>query len=243
MFKPILIVPFYNHVQAFEKNLKNFQDTGLPVLIVDDGSEKEQSDRMRELCKKNNFQFIRLPLNKGKGQAVITGMKKALEQNYTHALQIDADGQHNFSDIPLFLTYAKKHPDRLINGCPVYGQDVPKSRLYGRKITNFWVCVETFSPPMDAMCGFRVYPLKRIENILSNIRFLRMGFDIEILVKTKWLGIDVLPLKTAVIYPKDGVSHFRAIKDNVLISCLHTYLCCLMPFVLIKKGVKKCKMF
>ena len=239
MIKSVIIVPCYNHADAFTKvadKLSKFQE---PVIVVDDGSSAVQSKKIKNICTAHKFFYLKNLKNGGKGAAMITGFKFAIAKGFTHALQIDADGQHDIRDIPLFFKIATSYPKTLIIGNPVYDASAPRSRLIGRKITNFWVMVETFNKNMpDTMCGFRVYPLKLIEPILKTIKFKRMGFDIEIIVKAFRSGVKIIPVPTKVIYPETGVSHFHAFRDNFYISLLHIYLCCLIPSWLIKRGRK-----
>jgi predicted LPLAT superfamily acyltransferase len=166
------------------------------------------------------------PYNRGKGAAVMTGLRRAYRDGFSHALQVDADGQHNLADIPAMVAKAQAKPDALISGKPEYDESVPKGRLYGRYITHFWVWVETLSFDIqDSMCGFRVYPLAATERLLCQQALTeRMDFDIEILVKLYWQGVEILFQPTKVIYPEGGVSHFQAVADNVRITKLHTKL-------------------
>lgn len=237
MIKPVIIVPCFNHGDAFApvaNKLSNFQ---IPVIVVDDGSTTPQSKKIKQICSKYKFYYIRNKKNGGKGAAMLTGFQFAIKNDFTHALQIDSDGQHDIQDIPLFLKIAKSYPNNLIIGNPVYDESAPRARLIGRKITAFWVMIETLNKNMpDTMCGFRVYPLKLIEPILKTIKFKRMGFDIEIIVKAYRCGIKPISVPTKVIYPENGISHFHTFRDNIYISLLHTYLCCLMPLWLIKGG-------
>ena len=237
--KPVIIVPCFNHADAFASVADKLQDFKTPVIVVDDGSEVKQSKKIKNICSKHKFFYVKNLKNGGKGAAMLTGFCFAIKNGFTHALQIDADGQHDIHDIPLFFKIANSYPQNLIIGNPVYDDSAPRSRLIGRKITNFWVMIETFNKNMpDTMCGFRVYPLKLIEPILKTIKFKRMGFDIEIVVKAFRKNIKITSVPTKVIYPESGVSHFHAFRDNFYISLLHTYLCCLIPLWLIKKGRK-----
>ena len=237
MIKPIIIIPCFNHADNFAPVADRLFKFNIPVVVVDDGSTQTQSKKLETICSKYNFFYLKNKKNGGKGAAMLTGFRFAIAQGFSHALQIDADGQHDVRDIPLFLKIATSHPDDLIIGNPVYDESAPKSRLIGRKITNFWVMVETFNKKMpDTMCGFRVYPLKFIVPILKTIKFKRMGFDIEIIVKAYRYGINIISLPTRVIYPKNGVSHFCGFRDNFYISLLHTYLCALIPLWLINGG-------
>ena len=240
MFHPVIIIPCFNHADAFVTVAKQIDEYKLPVIVVDDGSEKNQSKKLKQICTKHDYIYIKHEKNAGKGAAMVTGFHKAMELGFSNALQIDADGQHDINDIAKFLEIAKQNPNALIVGQPVYDCSAPKSRLIGRKITNFWVAVETLNLHMpDAMCGFRVYPVAETNRILSSLRFMRMGFDIEILVKMYRMGIKIITTETRVIYPQSGVSHFRVWHDNFYISLLHTYLFCGLPWWLLKKSLKK----
>lgn len=237
MIKPVIIVPCFNHADAFSSVADKLANFEKPVVVVDDGSNQQQSKKIKNICSKHKFIYLKNNKNGGKGAAMLTGFRFAIEQGFTHALQIDADGQHDIRDIPLFFKVAHNHLDDLIIGNPVYDESAPRARLIGRKITNFWVMVETFNKNMpDTMCGFRVYPLTHIASILKTIKFKRMGFDIEIVVKAYRDGINIISVPTKVIYPKSGISHFNGFHDNFYISLLHTYLCCLIPLWIIKGG-------
>lgn len=239
MFKPVLIVPFYNHADAFTQFSQKLARLKMPVILINDGSEESQTEQVKKICEECKFFYIEHPQNQGKGAAVKTGIQEAFNKGYTHALQIDSDGQHDINDVPKFLELAKKYPDKIINGAPLYDESAPKSRVIGRKITNFWVCIETGSRKIkDSMCGFRVYPIKKIYSILPQLKFNRMGFDPEILVKAYRLKTEIYNEPTKVVYPKGGVSHFHAFKDNFSLTCLHTYLCCWSLMHLFWKGKK-----
>lgn len=166
--------------------------------------------------------------NLGKGAAVLTALKEARRLGYSHALQVDADGQHDLNDIPRFLQLSAQEPAALISGLPQYGTDIPKGRLYGRKITDFWVMLETLSCELkDSMCGYRIYPVAATLELMEHYKIgLRMDFDIEILVRFYWQegtgSVRYLPTK--VIYPEDGSSNFKMFADNVSISLMHARL-------------------
>lgn len=156
----------------------------------------------------------------------MAGLRAAQALGYTHALQIDADGQHDASDIPRFLAAMHDTPDTLILGRPVYDDSVPKARLYGRYVTHVWVWIETLSLDIrDSMCGFRLYPLAPVCALIDAVRIgPRMDFDIEVLVRLHWRGLRVRTIPTRVIYSGDGVSHFHVWRDNARISAMHARL-------------------
>jgi predicted LPLAT superfamily acyltransferase len=197
----------------------------LAVFIVDDGSD-EATRLQLEPLRNAQVTLIRLAENQGKGAAVMRGLQVAAEAGFSHALQVDADGQHQIEDCPQMLAEARQHPQCLISGQPVYDDSIPKSRLYGRYITHFWVWVETLSFSIkDSMCGFRVYPLAPTLALATRHPIgQRMDFDTEIMVRLYWAGTPSRFIATRVTYPQDGVSHFDALHDNLRISWMHTRL-------------------
>lgn len=228
MFKPCLVVPFYNHEQAIERTIAALKPCGLPCWLVDDGSDARAWGVLTTIAVREAgwLQLLRLPSNQGKGVAVISGCRAAREAGYTHAVQVDADGQHDAGDIPRLLDLARAQPEALVTGVPIYDESVPKSRLYGRYITHFWVWVHTLSFRIrDSMCGFRVYPLQATLALWDSERVgRRMDFDTDVLVRLYWRGTPVLEQPTRVTYPLDGVSHFDLLRDNLRISRMHTRL-------------------
>lgn len=222
-----IVIPNYNHTHAIAGVLSELSELSLPIIMIDDGSDEDAKQLFASL--EQTYPFLTLLThseNQGKGGAVQTGLRYAFANRYSHAIQVDADGQHSLHDISKLIAASDKVPENVVSGCPIYDSSVPKHRYLSRYITHFWVWVETLSfDIVDSMCGFRVYPLQQTERLM-NKRTLgaRMDFDIEILVRLYWQGARVTFIPTQVIYPEDGVSHFRALHDNIGISWLHTRL-------------------
>lgn len=196
------------------------------IIVVDDGSTSTYAEIINQACLKYKTTLIKNATNSGKGGAVKAGIKKAHELGYTHAIQVDSDGQHDTSLLKKFIEKSKQFPDKLISGKPIFDDSIPKKRLYGRYFTHMWVWLETLSFKIeDTMCGFRSYPVQKTHHLISNERLgSYMDFDIEIMVKLFWSGMDVefIPLK--VLYPADGKSYFYLVKDNYRITKMHTFL-------------------
>ncbi len=226
--KPCVVIPVFNHAERLGPVLEALVAQSLPVVLVDDGSRADAAKEIDVLVAKcaPSVTLIRHAENQGKGGAVMTGLREAARLGFTHALQIDADGQHNAADVPRFLAEAEAHPEALISGRPVFDASVPKGRLIGRYATHLWVWINTLSFDIaDAMCGFRVYPLAATVALLDREALgRRMDFDIEVMVRLHWAGVEVRHLPTQVTYPQGGVSHFQPLKDNVRISLLHMRL-------------------
>ncbi len=226
-FRPCFLIPCYNHGKTIPAVVDSLMSYGYPMIIVDDGSENETKRILEEVTQNNaSITLITLTENQGKGGAVIAGIEKAYQQSYSHAIQIDADGQHDLEALPKLIAESQEHPTALISGQPIYDESVPKSRLYGRYVTHIWVWIETLSFVIkDSMCGFRSYPIGPTINVLERaVIGRRMDFDTEIMVRMYWNETDIRFINTRVIYPEDGISHFDALWDNVKISWMHTKL-------------------
>ena len=197
----------------------------LHCILVDDGSHAACAAVLDTVARSTpEVTLVRRAANGGKGAAMQDGFRRAADLGYTHALQVDADGQHDLRDAQKMLQVAQSEPDGLVNGQPIYGDDAPRSRLYGRWLTTFWVRVNTLSCDIpDAMCGFRVYPLRHVLPVLMGTGD-HMEFDIAILVRMHWAGVAMFWVPTRVSYPDTGISHFRGWADNLLISRMHARL-------------------
>lgn len=224
-FAPCVLIPCYNHGAMLASVLARLAPFNLPVIVVDDGSDARTKQHIAALDAPQ-LRVLTLPHNQGKGAAVIAGLRAAAAAGFSHALQLDADGQHQVEDTPRMLAEAERYPHCLISGQPQYDASIPKSRLYGRYITHFWVWVETLSFSLkDSMCGFRVYPLAASLELCDRRAIgQRMDFDTEIMVRLYWQGTPSRFIRTRVTYPPSGVSHFDALHDNLRISWMHTRL-------------------
>lgn len=227
LFKPCIVIPVYHHEKALQQLLPKLQCYGLAIFLIDDGSRESCKSALQTLAAtSDNIHLHRLAENRGKGGAVKAGLQLALSFGYTHALQMDADGQHNSDDIGNFLADGQARPQHLICGYPDYDDSVPALRFYARYLTHVWVWINTLSLTIkDSMCGFRLYPLSSVMAIINTEPLGdRMDFDTAILVRWYWRNLPITQRATKVHYPTDGISHFLALKDNLLISKMHASL-------------------
>ena len=226
-----IVIPFYNHPDTIAQMLGELKSLALTCYLVNDGSDAGCEPALKELSHReaNWVRLISYKPNQGKGMAVMTGMQVALRDGFTHAVQIDADGQHRVADVQSLLSAAQQNSRAVITGYPLYDRSVPRGRLYGRYATHLWVWINTLSFQIrDSMCGLRIYPLAVTVDTYRNAgRAIvasigkRMTFDIEILVHLYWRGLLIVNVPVSVIYPSDGVSHFKLWRDNVQISVAH----------------------
>jgi predicted LPLAT superfamily acyltransferase len=221
------IVPTRNHYVALGTISDTLKAHGLSVFIVDDASDEPARLSIAALhAPEAGVEVLRLAENLGKGGALTVGLRRAFAHGFTHAVQVDADGQHDLGKVASLIEMALAQPGALVSGYPVFDTTVPRARLISRWLTHVWVWVETLSLQIrDSMCGFRVYPIAETLAVLdSETVGRRMDFDPEIMVRLFWRGVPVVQLPVTVNYPKDNVSNFRVFHDNVLITCMHTRL-------------------
>jgi len=227
-FSPCIVIPYFDHEGAIGALIARLRPHRLPCWIVDDGSHAVAAAAVDRLAAVEDgwLRVLRLPHNQGKGAAVHAGCAAAAAAGHSHAVQIDADGQHDAADVPRLLAAAAAEPAAVVTGVPRYDDSIPWIRYYGRYLTHALVWLHTLSFDLvDTMCGFRVYPLAPTLRLWAQEPVgQRMDFDTEILVRLYWSGLRVVNVPTHVTYPADGVSHFRYLQDNVRMVWLHLRL-------------------
>jgi predicted LPLAT superfamily acyltransferase len=225
------VIPSRNHYTALGQMISALRAQGVTAFIIDDASDEPARSVIADLhAPADGVEVIRLDQNQGKGGAVTSGLRHAFQRGFTHAVQVDADGQHDIEALPSLIEVAVRSPDALISGRPIFDPSVPRHRVVFRWLTHVWVWVETLSTSIsDSMCGFRVYPLKATVAVLNSEKVgRRMDFDPEIMVRMFWRGIPVVQVPVRVVYPEGNQSNFRMLHDNVLITRMHAKLVCTM---------------
>jgi glycosyltransferase involved in cell wall biosynthesis len=226
------IIPTYRHVERLPRIIRRLSERGLPVVIVDDGNAPEIAAQIAALADPAaGVEIERRAVNGGKGAAVKTGIRVAAARGWTHALQVDADGQHDLDAAPKLIELARTHPAAVICGVPLYDKSVPAARKFGRYLTHAMVWVETASREIsDSMCGFRIYPVAETMHVIGHeLIGDRMDFDTEILVQLNWRGLRTIESSIGVTYPENNVSNFRMLRDNVRMTLMHIRLAAQMP--------------
>jgi len=227
-FRACAIIPTYDNPLTIRAVVVEARKHLEHVLVIDDGSGEAGRRACEDIEREGLARVHHRPKNGGKGAAVKTGFLLARELGFTHALQVDADGQHDLTRIERFLSLARSRPETLLLGFPVYDKTLNRGRYAARLVTRFWNYIEVLGPRIgDSMCGFRVYPLAAA--IAAGARADRMAFDVEIPVRMVWNGIEVVNEPVRVRYlaaEEGGVSHYHALWDTLRISWTHTLLCC-----------------
>lgn len=225
-FRPCILVPTYDNPRTIRDVVLAVRAILPDVVVVDDASGEANRREVEKLGEEGLALVTRREKNGGKGAAVKTGFRFAREHGFTHALQVDADGQHALADVEKFLSIARENPSAVILGQPIFDETAPTHRKALRRVTIFWTRREVGDDRVgDPLCGFRVYPLDAA--LATNTIGDRMDFDPEIVVRLAWMGVPFVHVPTRVRYfsaEEGGVSHWRAFEDNWLIGKMHTRL-------------------
>ncbi|MGA9025525.1 MAG: glycosyltransferase family 2 protein [Steroidobacteraceae bacterium] len=226
----IVLIPSYNPGSKLLGTVRDALSQWNPVWVVVDGST-DGSDRTLTALAANEpgLHVIVNAENRGKGAAVLDGLRAALAQGYTHALTMDADGQHPAERIPEFMRASAAQPGAMVLGLPVFDGSAPNIRVQGRKISNWWANLFTLWAGIgDSLFGFRVYPIDALVEVMRGQPWMRhFDFDAEAAVRLCWQGVLPANLPAAVRYfrPEEGgVSHFNYVRDNILLTWMYVRL-------------------
>jgi len=226
----LVLIPSYNTGEKVVETVRDARSHWNPVWVVVDGSTDGTAEQLREMATRDaGLRVFTLPRNQGKGAAVLHGLREAVAQGYTHALAMDADGQHPAARIPEFMAASEHAPEALILGKPVFDASAPRVRVIGRRVSNGWANLETLWAGIgDSLFGFRVYPIRPLLAVMEVRRWMRrFDFDVEAVVRLVWRGLPPINLPASVRYfcPEEGgVSHFNYVRDNLLLSWMHARL-------------------
>jgi glycosyltransferase involved in cell wall biosynthesis len=223
----LVLIPSYNPGPKVSATVKSALQHWAPVWVVVDGSTDHSEHRLLEMAAADpNLKVFVLPKNRGKGAAVLFGLREAQRSGFTHALTMDSDGQHPADRIPAFMQASLGAPAAMVLGCPIFDASAPSLRVKGRKISNWWANLETlWSGIGDSLFGFRVYPIDSLISVMRRqIWMRRFDFDVEAVVRLSWRGVRPINLPAPVRYfsaQEGGVSHFKYWRDNVLLTWMH----------------------
>lgn len=224
-FHPVVIAPTFNNARTLAEVLRNTNEPGLPIIVVDDGSTDGTAEILAAWRNSVNHQLLTHPRNRGKAAALCTGFKHAAGMGYTHAVTLDTDGQLDPSEIPVLLHVAMQSPAAMVIGTrDVEAPDYPNASRVGRFWANLSVFMESGAKVADSQCGFRVYPL----NVIRNLRCTagRYGYETEILTRAAWAGVPIEQTKVGCRYdvPEGRVTHYRPWRDSLLATQMHICL-------------------
>jgi glycosyltransferase involved in cell wall biosynthesis len=232
----LVLIPSFNTGDKVLETVRDARRQWTPVWVVVDGSTDGSAERLQSLAGTDpGLEVFILRRNQGKGAAVLHGLRQADARGFTHVLTLDADGQHPTAMIPEFMRASIAKPDALVLGRPVFDASAPALRVKGRKISNWWSNLETLWTGIgDSLFGMRVYPIRALRSVMESQRWMRrFDFDVEAAVRLVWRGAAPVNIDAPVRYfsrDEGGVSHFRYVRDNALLTWMHARL--LLGFLL-----------
>ncbi len=229
-FTHLVLIPSYNPGDLVYATVREARKYWAPVWVVVDGSTDGTPAGLLKMAEGDpNLRIIVLERNQGKGAAVLRGVSAAVQAGYTHVLTMDSDGQHPAAKIPEFMAASLRDPQAMVLGRPVFDDSAPLVRVWGRKISNGWANVETLWQGIgDSLYGFRVYPARMLMEVMADSRWMRrFDFDPEVAVRLCWRGARPVNIAAPVKYlaaGDGGVSHFKYLRDNILLIGMHIRL-------------------
>jgi hypothetical protein len=228
----VVVIPSYNTGRLLGETVRDALAVWAPVWVVLDGSTDGSGAALDHLAASDpRLTVIDRGCNGGKGAAVLDALRRADEMGFTHVLVMDSDGQHPPACIRTLMAMSAARANAMVLGRPVFGADAPVERIYFRRLSNFWVDIETrWAGVGDSLFGFRVYPVRPLLEIMRRTGWMRrFDFDPEAAVRLCWAGIHPINVDVPVRYlsaEEGGVSHFRYGRDNLLLSWMHVRLMC-----------------
>ena len=248
----LVLIPSYNPGAKVYETVREARLHWSPVWVVVDGSTDGTAEGLLALAAQDtDLRVIVLPSNQGKGAAVLHGLEQAAQAGFSHVLTMDSDGQHPPECIAAFMAESAAQPGAMILGLPEFDSSAPTLRVQGRRISNWWANLETLWAGIgDSLFGFRVYPVEALRQIMHSQPWMRhFDFDPEAVVRLCWRGVKPVNLPAPVRYyrPEEGgVSHFRYLRDNALLTWMHTRLLVgfilRLPVLLAKRATERFKL-
>ena len=226
----LVLIPSYDTGAKVLETVAQARAAWTPVWVVCDGSRDGTPAQLQALAAQDpGLRVFVLPVNRGKGAALLHGLEEAERCGFTHALTMDSDGQHPAGLIGAFMQRSAARPEAMILGRPLFDASAPLVRVRGRRISNWWTNLETLGAGVaDSLYGFRVYPVAPLVAVMRAQRWMRrFDFDTEAVVRLAWRGVEPINVDAPVRYlsaAEGGVSHFRYLRDNALLTWMHLRL-------------------
>ncbi len=243
--KYAILIPSYNAGCKAIETVRAARASGEPVCVVVDGSNDGSAEQLVDFARTDpGVTVLTLARNSGKGAAILHGLRELVSRGFTHVLTMDSDGQHPAGMIPEFIAASRRRPDALVLGKPVFDHTAPRERVIGRKLCNWWVDFETLHAGIgDSLFGMRIYPARPLLDVMLAYRSMRrFDFDAESAVRLAWGGAGIVNIDAPVRYftaAEGGVTHFRYLRDNLLLASMHLRLLAgfvmRLPFLLVRR--------
>jgi glycosyltransferase involved in cell wall biosynthesis len=226
----VVLIPSYNTGARLFRTVATIRRQDRPVWVIIDGSTDGTGEELARIAANDPGLHVSvLPRNRGKGAAILHGLRLVHAHGFTHVVTVDADGQHSADHIDTLISLSREYPQAMVLGVPVFDASAPAIRVFGHVIANFWANLVTlWSGISDSLFGFRVYPVAPLLRAFEETRWMRsFDFDSEAAIRLCWQGIPAINVPTPVRYYRredGGVSHFNYLRDNILLVSMYTRL-------------------
>jgi glycosyltransferase involved in cell wall biosynthesis len=226
----VVIIPSYNTGPRLFDTVAAIRRQERPVWVIIDGSTDGTSEKLERMAAHDpDLCVCKLPRNQGKGAAILHGLRLAHAQGFTHAVTVDADGQHSADHIASLISLSGDYPEAMVLGVPQFDASAPVIRIVGHLIANFWANLATLWTGIgDSLFGFRVYPIAPLLQAFEKTRWMRrFDFDSEAAIRLAWQGVPPINVPTPVRYfhrRDGGVSHFNYLRDNAQLVLMYIRL-------------------
>ncbi len=234
--KLCVIIPTYNNAGTVRQVINDVLQYCSQIIVVNDGCTDQTGKILKTLPA--SITVVSYERNRGKGHALVTGFRKAQDMGFTHAITIDADGQHFADDIPHLIEALDHNEGAIIVGTRnLTEKNMPRQNTFANRFSNFWFRLQTGIDLQDTQSGYRLYTLSSLRGL--NLITSRYEAELELLVYAAWAGTQIVSVPVKVYYPpaEERVSHFRPVYDFARISILNTFLCIAAFFVCLKQWV------
>ena len=213
MDKICILIPAYNAQETLGSVLKKIEPLKIDTIVVDDGS----SDGTKRVASEIGVQLLRHPFNLGKGAALQTGFKYALQRGYEIIITLDADGQHDPSEIPSLLkVFQSVNPDILIASRAAAFGEMTFLRGFWNRLGVRAVARLCHRDITDSQSGFRLIRVEVIREVYLSTSGFEMELELLIKACKKGFGVLSVPIETQSV-DGTGSSHFRPVMDTWLV--------------------------
>ncbi len=203
-----VVIPAYNASKTIAQVIESISEIFSlnQIIVVDDGSQ----DDTAKIASKCGVSVIQHPKNLGKGAALQTGMRFALENGYAAIITMDADGQHNSQAIPHFLE--KINSDIIIGTRNHTFKSTPFHRFLSNKITSLILSIVSGQRIHDSQSGFRLIRARVIRSMPLLTK--RYEMESEILIRAGRLGFSIDYVSVNILYSNNNISHIQPVRDT-----------------------------
>lgn len=206
MPETLVVIPALNAAATLPELIEKIQALGehLTVLVVNDGS----SDNTSGVAEAAGAVVTRHSENRGKGVALQSGFDYAVRQDFRYVITIDADLQHDPTEIPKLLS-RRRFDNTIVIGCRPLAREMPLARRISNSLSSFMTSIFAGRHISDSQSGYRLIPVSLLRDLeLSSSRY---ELEPELLIRVARKGCQIVDVEVRTIYnsSRSGIAPFR----------------------------------